>query len=107
MSNNITRGCDPDAVLQRVVDLTSAEVKRLEAKHREDSPQCDVCGAGGQLTKEERGFLAASLKEFRMLAFGARKLLTDRHLRKLGDPAVAALQQAIEGEKPGEWLDNG
>jgi hypothetical protein len=100
----VPAGIDPDAFLQRLVDLASAEVHRLEAKHRANSDRCEECGAGGQLTKEERGFIVGVLKEVRQTTFAARKLVMGRLLSRLSEGQLEQLEQAMAGEKEGEWL---
>lgn len=97
-SNRIHRDIDPDAFLQRLVDLTNAEIRILEQRHRANSPKCKECGGGAALTHREMAFLTAVLREMRMTAFGTRKLLNERLLRRLADGDLARVQQEIANE---------
>jgi len=102
----VKRHTNPDRLLQRTVDLANAEVLRLESKHASaDALPCPTCGGGGELTKEERSFLRDILRELRLVTFGARKILNDSHLRKLGEQGLEQFSQALEAEKTGGVFD--
>ena len=103
VERGVPAGIVPDSFLQRLVDLASAEVARLEAKHTANSPKCEKCGGGGELTKEERAFMGSALKEMRQVVFGARKLILRKHLDRLSDGQLEDLEEAIDGEGS-QWL---
>jgi hypothetical protein len=99
MPASFKRYTDPDRLLQRTVDLANAEVMRLEAKQCEPDV-CGHCGAGGQLTQEERAFILRTLRELRMVTFGARRILNEKHLRGLGEAGLEQFGAALKAEGP-------
>lgn len=101
MAKRLARRQDPDEVLILAVDLLAGEVKRLEQRHRADSPACDACGQGGTLTDEERRFLIQATGKLADIAFKSRELLTDRMLRQLSQGQLEQLAGAVGGA---EWL---
>jgi hypothetical protein len=91
-ATRIQRGTDPDDLLQQTLDLARADIRRLEAK----------VAAGKALTPAERAGVMNTLREVRLTAFGGRRLMTDRHLRKLSEGELHALEKATEEEEA--WL---
>lgn len=101
-SHRVGRGVDPDVILQRVLDLINAEVRRLRQKMREPVIPCEMCGRLNEpIDKDERAFLSQAARELRQVAFGGRKMLAQSLLSKLSDEQLTALDEGMRGR---EWM---
>jgi hypothetical protein len=102
----LKRNVDPDKLLQRLVDLTAAEVRRLEAVRRHRTEPCQSCGVTGDIGGEARRFMLEATRQLTAIAFGARKLVTAKLLRQLSEGQLRQLEDELGDEQAqeGAWL---
>lgn len=96
---------NPDVLLQRVINQISRESRRLQAMQRAASQQrCASCGASSDIGEGPRRFLIEAGKFVAGVAFGARKLLTEKMLHALSEGQLERLDQQLAEEKGAKWL---
>lgn len=119
---------DPDRLLQRLIDATAAELRRLRANvkanangtlyspdKRDDrgAPEvlltnqrtCPMCIRDFGMTDSERRWLVEAGKLVYTVAFGARKLVADKLLKSLSEGQLGAFVDGMaQREKEGKWL---
>lgn len=99
---------DPDTLLQRLMDATGTELRRIRANARlikagPGGGSCESCQRDFGMSDAERKFLIDAGKLVTAVAFGARRIIADRLLRSLSEGQLQAFERGIE-EREGPWL---
>lgn len=116
---------DPDRLLQRLIDATSSELRRIRANVKanrngtlwnpnekgDEEPlavnmaTCPTCRRDFGMSVSEQRFLLDAGKLIASIAFGARKMVAEKLLKALSEGQLEAFVGAIaEREKAGKWL---
>lgn len=111
---------DPDKLLQRLIDATSAELRRIRANVKanrngtlyngdeillENQRTCPMCRRDFGLSTHESKWLIEAGKLIASVAFGARKMVAEKMLKALTDGGLAQFADAMEQrERDGKWM---
>lgn len=119
---------DPDKLLQRLINATSDELRRIrsnvranvngtlyspDAKGDTDSGDvlltnqktCPMCRRDFGMTDSERKWLVEAGKLVYTVAFGARKLVAEKLLKSLSEGQLGAFVDGMEQrDREGKWL---
>lgn len=94
---------DPDVLLQRLLDFADSETRRLKAK-RKHGAACQHCGQKPGLEPFELMFMQRYLRIVAQVAFGGRKLITEKRLRQLSEGELDRLEASADEKGPEVWL---
>jgi hypothetical protein len=94
---------DPDVLLQRLLDFAERTRRRLLAKEKSAVP-CEHCGQKPGLEQWEHLLLQRNLRIVAQVAFGGRKLVTDKLLRQLSEGEIDRLDASAAAQTEGGWL---
>lgn len=107
---------DPDRLLQRLIDATATELRRIRANARLGGPidvdglevtvkTCPTCRRDMCMSDNERRWLLDAGKLIASVAFGARKLVVEKLLKSLSEGGLDAFEKAtIARAEGGQWL---
>jgi hypothetical protein len=108
---------DPDKLLQKLLDATSAELRRIranarygnyiedEAGNRIQVKTCPTCKRDLGMSDPERKWMVEAGKLVASIAFGARKMIAEKLLKALSEGGLEAFANGMaERERDGKWL---
>ncbi len=115
---------DPDRLLQRLIDASAAELRRIRANVRANangtlySPEnsdkdpilmgqktCPMCRRDFGMTDSERKWLVEAGKLTASIAMGARKMVAEKLLKALSEGQLSMFADAMaKREEEGKWL---
>lgn len=114
---------DPDKLLQRLINTTAEELRRIRANVRanrngtlhspdpdggillENQKTCPMCRRDFGMSNEERKWLVEAGKLIASIAFGARKMVAEKLLKALTDGGLQTFAAEMERrEKEGKWI---
>jgi hypothetical protein len=94
---------DPDDLLQRLLNYADKQVRRLQAKER-NGAACEHCGQKATIEPFEALLVQRYLRIVAQVAFGGRKLITEKKLRQLSEGELERLEAAADEKGPEAWL---
>ncbi len=112
---------DPDRLLQRLIDGTGSELRRIRSNVRANAngtifdaqgdvlltnqKTCPCCKRDFGMSDAERKWMVEAGKFVASIAFGARKMLAEKLLKSLSEGQLSMFAEAMaQREREGKWM---